>query len=312
MPDPQLYLQAMLTAAIASAISVLAMASLKRSAGMTWLNSACVVGIGVGLSAGYHVLALRLTWPPVSGLNRFLTIVIPAAVAIELAAGFESVPHWFAWSLRLGLAATIPRILLHNSVYLSDSDFTWPLWQASLILVGCGVLVAALWSLLTWLNQRSSGVSIPLALSLTIQCAGITIMLAGYIKGGAAAFPLAATLAATTGGTWLISKRSGTSPRICNPAIIGIGVVGLSGLLLIGRFFGELSTTSALTMLLAPLLCWVTETPWLRNRKPWLVGLIRLVLVAIPLLWVLAEAKSDFDRDMAPLLTHASVAASGF
>ena len=55
-------------------------------------------------------------------------------------------------------------------------------------------------------------------------------------------------------------------------------------------------------MLLSPLLCWVTEIPQLRQRKPWLVGLLRLVLVAIPLLVVLAAAKRDFDRDMAPLL----------
>jgi hypothetical protein len=129
-------------------------------------------------------------------------------------------------------------------------------------------------------------------------------MMAGYIKGGAAAFPLAATLVATTIGARLIAKRSGV------PASIGIGVVGLFGLLFIGRFFGRLSTGSALAMLLAPLLCWATEAPLLRHRKPWLVGSLRLALVAIPLLVVLAAAKRDFDRDMAPLLGKAQ--APGF
>lgn len=294
----------MLTTAIVSAVSMLAMASLRRFAGMTWLNSASVVGIGVGLSAGYRVLALQLAWPPVSGLDRFLTLVIPAAAAIELVAGFDSVAKWFAWFLRVSLAAATPRILLHDSVYLSDSDFTWSLWEASAILACCGVLIAALWGLLAWLHSRSPGVSIPLALCLTVQCAGITVMLAGYIKGGAAAFPLAATLTTTTGVVWLFKKRYGNSNDICEFGIIGIGVIGVSGLLVIGRFFGEISTYSALTIQLAPLLCWATEIPYLRHRKRWIVGLIRLLLLVIPLLWILAEAKSDFDRDMAPLMTR--------
>lgn len=296
----------MLTAAIVSAIFVLAMASLKRPVGMTWLKSASIMGIGSGLSVGYQVLGFRLAWPPVNGLDRFLTIVIPAVAVIELAAGFDSVPRWFAWSLRLSLAAAIPRILLHNSVYLSDSDFTWAPWEACVILACCGVLLAVLWSLLASLHQRSPGVSVPLALSLTVQCAGITVMLAGYIKGGAAAIPLTATLAATTGGVWLFKKRACNSGDNYESGIIGIGVVGLAGLLIIGRFFGELSTFSALTILLAPLLCLATEIPFLRHRKRWLVGLIRLLLVALPLLWVLVAAKIDFDRDMAPLLTQTS------
>ena len=296
----------MLTTAIVSAVAILAMASLRQSAGMTWLNSFSVVGIGVGLSVGYRVLALQLAWPPVSSLDRFLTLVIPAAAAIELVAGFDSVAKWFAWFLRVILAAATPRILLHDSVYLSDSDFTWSLWEASATLTCCGVLIAALWSLLAWLHSRSPGVSIPLALSLTVQCAGITVMLAGYIKGGAAAFPLAATLTTTTGVVWLFKKRSGNPTEICEFGIIGIGVVGLSSLLIIGRFFGGLSTYSALTIQLAPLLCWATEIPYLRHRNRWIVDLIRLLLVAIPLLWILAEAKSHFDRDMAPLLTRAA------
>ena len=59
-------------------------------------------------------------------------------------------------------------------------------------------------------------------------------------------------------------------------------------------------------MFLAPLLCWVTEIPLLRNRKPWIVGTVRLTLVAIPLVVVLVAAKRDFDRDMAPLLVRSS------
>ncbi len=74
----------------------------------------------------------------------------------------------------------------------------------------------------------------------------------------------------------LVAAERCRSETYATPAILGIGVVGLFGLLFIGRFFGRLSTGCALTMLLAPLLCWVTEMPLLRHRKPWLVGSLRL------------------------------------
>lgn len=296
MPEPWLYLQAMGAAAIASAIFVLATAGARRPASSTRVNSACVLGTGLGLAVGCQVLPLRLAWPPVHGLDRFFMVVVPALLGIELIAGFAWVPRWAAWFLRMSLAAAIPRILLHGSVYLSGSGLDWPVWQSGALLTMCVPLLAGVWGLLSWLFARSPGVSIPLALALSTQCAGLTVMMAGYIKGGAAAFPWAATLVATTIAAWLISKRSGA------PAMIGIGVVGLYSLLLIGRFFGRLSTGAALAMLLAPLLCWATEAPFLRHRKPWLIGTLRLALAAIPLLVVLASAKRDFDRDMAPLL----------
>ena len=306
MPEPLLYLQAMGAAAVVSALCVLALAGVRRPASITRLNAACVLAMGLGLAAGCQMLSLSRGWPPVHGLDRFLTIVVPSVLGIELISGFPRVPPWMAWFLRMSLAAAIPRILLHGSVYLASSGSAGLLWPAGSGLAGSGLaasgaLLAGLWVLLACLSQRSPGASIPLALSLTTQCAGLTVMMAGYIKGGAAAFLLAATLAATTIGARLITKRSGV------PALVGIGVLGLFSLLFIGRFFGRLSTGNALTMLLAPLLCWVTELPPLRHRKPWLVGSLRLVLVAIPLLAVLIMAKRNFDRDMAPLLGKRAV-----
>lgn len=300
MPEPQLYLQAMGAAAFASAMFVLAMAWVRRSIDATWLNSASVLGIGLGLVVGYYVLSFRLIWPPMNGLDRFLTIALPAVLTVELISGLHRVPRRIAWSLRLILSAGMPRILLHDSVYLSN----WTLWQAVIALAVCGALLVGLWSLLSCLSKRCPGVSIPLALCLTIQCVGLTVMMAGYIKGGAAAFPLAATLLGTVLGAKLVEKLLGVPVNFGTPAILGIGVVGLFSLLAIGWFFGRLTTSSALAMLLAPLLCWVTETPLLKHRKPWLVGSIRLALVAIPLVVVLSLAKCDFDRNMAPLLTR--------
>jgi hypothetical protein len=153
------------------------------------------------------------------------------------------------------------------------------------------------WGLLVWLSVRSSAsVSIAFALAMTIQSTGILIMLAGYLQGGAAAFPLGAATVGTVASLYLLTSH----PNVHAP--IGLCVVGLGSLLMIGRFFGGLSTEVALVLLLAPLLCWGTEWLPLRCRPGWVVGLLRLLLVAIPLTALLLQAKRKFDRDTAPLL----------
>jgi hypothetical protein len=233
-----------------------------------------------------------------------LTLILPAALLIELIAGSPRLPTWIAWLLRVCLAAAIPRILLHGSVYLS-ADGEWSPGPARMVLAVCAVLLAGSWGLLSWLSQRSSAaVSIPLALFLSTLCAGLTVMMAGYIKGGAAAWPLGGALLATTIAAWLASQCTGERGNFGLPAMIGVGVVGLFGLLFIGRYFGALSTERALVILLAPLLCWITECPPLVRWNAWLKGILRLGLVAIPLVVVLVQAKRDFDRDMAPLLVN--------
>ena len=312
MPDPFLQLKAIAAAAGASALLVLALgrgsrirknsgaprgaSRAGRPAGAARLNSASVLAIGLGLSLGCQVLQLPLSWPPANGLDRFLTIVLPAVIAIELIAGFQRVPRWLAWILRMSLAAAIGRILLHGSVYLDGHRSPGTAWQAGAALALGGALLAAEWGLLGWLSDRRAGISIPLVLSQAALCGGVTVMMAGYVAGGEAALPTAAALVgASLAARWLAPSRA---PQ----GTIGIGLVGLFGLLFIGRFFGGLSTASALTVLLAPLLCWATEIPPLSRAKPWRLAAIRLALTAVPLIVVLAVAKRDFERDMAPLL----------
>ena len=202
-------------------------------------QAAAVVGIAGGLGAGYYVLRLHVAWPPLNGLDRFLTIVLPAALCIEFAATFSRVPRSLAWLMRFTLAATMGRILLHDSVYVSGAEPQWSPMQATVVLLTCSALIAVVWGLLAWLSVRSpASISIALALALTIQSTGISIMLAGYLQGGAAAFPLSAATVGTVASLCLLTSH----PNVRAP--IGIGVVGLGSLLMIGRFFGGLSTRS--------------------------------------------------------------------
>ena len=305
MPDAAAYLKAVSAAIGASALVVLALGGVRRPAGAARRNAACALGFALGAAAGGAALRLPFGWPPASGLARLLAIVLPAALAIELAAGLKRTPRWLAWGLRIILAALAGRILLHGSVYLAGANGGWTAWQQALTLSSGGAALALAWVLLSWLASRAPGVSIPLALCEASLAGGVAIMLAGYLAGGEAALALAAALAGAA------IAASVVGPRFAPQGLVGLGVVGLFGELFVGHFFGRLSIGAALAVFFAPLLCWATETPPLRNRQPWLKGAIGLALAAIPLALVLAAAKFEFDREMRPLMGASTVAASG-
>jgi len=295
MPDPLLYLGGIAASVCVSAALVLIIG---RRASRDSLRGrwASLLALGCGLAAGDLALRLLPRCPPANGLDRFLTIVLPAAFLIELPAAAGGVPRRLVTLLRFALAVAIGPILLYGSVYLDGPHRQWTTSEASLILGAAAAALVVVWQLLERLEERSSGAAVPVALALTLQSAGLAIMLAGYLKGGAAAFPIAASLA----GVALASR--GLSQSASLPSPLGVAVVSLYGILLIGRFFGGLSTGTALVMLLAPLAAWIAEFPPLRPRTPRLLGALQILLTAIPLLAVLGLAARDFVQRTLPLL----------
>lgn len=288
MPDPFLYTQAFLDASVLAALLALLIEWTRPPASTYRISIACIVAIAVAHAVGYYVLQLRIAWPPASALDRWIIVLLPAVLIVELVACAPRVSQRTAMILRCGLAAMIGRVLLHGSIYLqaSHAGHTY----ATFVL--CAVLTAAIWLLLIKLQERAPSISLPLALALTIQSAGVAIMLAGYLKGGAAAIIATAALLGAT----LASLRPPS------PSLIGVGVVSLASLLTIGVYFGRLPPLSAVALAGAPLLCWTTELPWLKQQRPWIVASLRLALVALVAAIVLMIAKRKFDIEMAPLL----------
>jgi hypothetical protein len=299
MPDLPPYVLAIASAGLVSSIVSIAIGA--RASGLTRLKIAAIWGVGAGLTAAAYLLLLSPVWPPPSALDRLLAIIVPAALLIESAALPPAVPTGLVWLLRFALAIATPRVLLHGSVYLSEAG-DWTSGEATLMITVAGLLLIGVWVLLAILAERPGGASIPLALCLAIQSAGLAVMMAGYIKGGAAGSALAAALIGAIIGLWLMTRNRDVAIGDVSPSLVAIGVIGLFGLLFVGRYFGRVSTGMALIMLLAPLLCWVTEAPALRNRNRWIVAALRLLLVSAPLVIVLVAAKREFDREMAPLL----------
>jgi hypothetical protein len=260
-----------------------------------WASAGGVLGVGLGFYAGVWLLGLRPHWPPREDLDRLVFILFPAIIAIELLGAFAGRLRWLVWLPRLGTAAVAARILLHGSVYLTDSAGTgtpeWSPAQTWLILGGLAAALAAVWTLLALLMWRAPGPSVPLALAIPCAGAAVTVMLSSYASGGQAGFALAAALA----GAALASLALARPPDL--RGVLGIGVVGVFALLVMGRFFATLSTTNAALLFFAPLLCWLPELPYYRNVWPWLRGLVRLALVAVPVIVVLFLAQQKFDKD---------------
>ncbi len=352
MPDPISYLKASVAAVFASAMIVLAFRLVMRKTVHSGAAVISLVAVGVGVVTGYGVLSFSWTWPPANALNRFLMIVLPAAVIVELLAAISgrarllpsldqqlgrslALPSGdadrervstriltnsattksgfrYAFGFRLALYASVSRILVHDSVYLGDAGSgnpdAWTFAQTLAVFGGGFAGLITVWSLLCRLSERSAVGGITLSLAMAILCTGLATMMAGYIKGGAAAIPLSAALAGTTLASPLLAKGSGGSDRRHLQGMIGIGVIGLFSLLCIGHYFGQLTGVRAIVLFLTPMLCWISELPGLGSRPEWQKSGVRFVAVTMVLSAVLFFAKQDFDRKMAPLLVSVSSA----
>jgi hypothetical protein len=294
MPDPLHILQVLAAvAALAAAIPLLC--------GWPWhsprparVSAGGVLGVGLAFFLGCWLLGFEPHWPPREDQDRLLLVLLPAVVAVELAAAIPALPLWLPWLLRLAIAAGAGRVLLHNTTYLSDlagpGSREWSPAQTWLILGALAGALVEVWLALIALARRTTGRSVALALAMTCGGTAITIMLSGYTSGGQLALSLSAALAAATIASLVLS------PPADMTGALGVGVVGLFGLLVIGRFFGQLTTTHAALLFFAPLLCWLVELPGVRWLNPRLGAVLQLLLVAVPLAIVLSQAKQTFDE----------------
>ena len=151
MPDPISYLKASVAAVFASAMIVLVLGLVMRKSVYSIADVIGVLAVSAGAVTGYGVLHFSWTWPPATALNRFLMIVLPATVVVELlAAVFGRARLLFGF--RLALYASVGRILLHDSVYLGDvgsgNQDAWTFVQALAVFGGSFAGLIAAWSLL--------------------------------------------------------------------------------------------------------------------------------------------------------------------
>jgi hypothetical protein len=131
-------------------------------------------------------------------------------------------------------------------------------------------------------------------LAVVSASAAVTIMLSGYATGGQVGLPLAAAFLGAAAAALLLPRTAwGTGP-------LGVAIIGLFSLLLIGRFFGELTTIHAILLFCAPVLGWLSELPYLRRLPPWVRGLARVLLVVVLACAVVVHAAVRFAANSEP------------
>lgn len=257
-----------------------------------WRRSACWSwAIGAGVLAASGAADQWPHWPPLEDRARFLTLLVPLTLVVEtLAATMPS--GGVAWIVRLGLTAVVAPILLHNSVYLTDlnggNSSEWSPSQATIVLSGLAALLALIWAMLSWLQSRTSTPAVLWVLVLDAWATAATVMLSGYYSGGLLGLGLAGALAGTSLASYV------TQPQSASSGSLGMSVIGIFAVVLVGRFFGTLSTGLAACLLLAPLLAWTVELPRLRMLAPGWRGTWRLACVAVPLIVVVVVAQRKF------------------
>ena len=153
------------------------------------------------------------------------------------------------------------------------------------------VALAAAWASATRLANRTSGPMVAVSIALAAGAAAVTIMLSGYATGGQMGLPLSAALIAVTLATLVLRKP------IRLDGAIGVGIVGLFALLVVGRFFGELTTLHAVLLFVAPIAYWVADMPKIRTFKSWRRALVQLIVVCLPLAFVVVQAQQKFAAD---------------
>lgn len=297
MPDAVLILKAMAVAGVSAAAVLLVFGWPWRTSRPAWTSLGSALGASLGFFLGRWILEGLPHWPPREVTDRLFVILLPTLLGVELIAALCSPHRWLVRLLRFALAAAAAPVLLHHSIYVTDlagpGSREWTLPQAMLILAGLAVALAFLWSALALLAQRAAFRSVPLALSVACAGAAVSVMLSGYATGGQLGLPLAAALAVAAVASWALA------PSVDLTGSIGVGVVGLFSLLVMGRFFGDLSTLHAAILFAAPLACWIPELAYLRRLGPKLRGVLRIGLTAVPVVIAVALAQSQFVADSA-------------
>jgi hypothetical protein len=295
MPDPILILQSMAAAAVTAAVVTLLARWPRQTFGPARGSAACVLGLGVGVIVGCWWLGIRPHWPPREDQDRLVLILLPAIVVVEFAAAFLGRTPYLAWLLRLIIAAIAASVLLHQSVYITDlagpGSRLWTPAQTWLVLAGLAGALAAVWTPLALQARRTPTWSVPFGVALTCAGAGVTLMLSGYASAGQIGFEV---LAAMFGAMLASLALPG---RIAAESVLGVGVVLLYALLIMGRFFGELSTLNSALLFAAPLLGWLPELPYVRRIGPWFRGVLRLGFTVAAIAVVVALAQKKFAEE---------------
>ncbi len=299
MPDLGIVVRAVLGAfAVAAALGAVGAGISRREPALAAV--AVIVAFVWGVVAGLCLLRALPALPPTTGLDRFLVILLPVALAIEA----EAAAHWlggFWLTAERGCVALLAvPVLLHGSVWLEDG-------APAVVIAAAALFFWASWEGITGEVRASGDRVAAIVTGLALIVAGLSIAMAGWLKGGLVALPLAGALAGALVAEWRGSRGGGGHASSGLAGLTAAGIVALFGLVVVGRCFGRLGSPAALLVLLTPLLAVIpaaigrglpgSQAGRLMGSAPY-----RILLALVPLAIVLWGAKADFDTRMGRLL----------
>jgi len=240
--------------------------------------------------------------PPVSGLDRWLLLALPLLLAAEFA-GSRCRSASFRRLLRLAAVAVAVQVILYGSIHFRAAPAVQLL--PGLTLGGLVTVMAAggVMAAVTELCDGSAGAATSvqaILVILTLQAGAATVMLGGWISGGAAALPLAGSCLG------MVIASLGLRSPLAVGLVIRWGVRSLCGVVLLGHFFGRLTFLQSLMLLSAAVTTLCLPLPK-RRVSARLHVRVRCVLGVLLLALVLIPAIAQFIERMRPLLSAAPV-----
>lgn len=259
-----------------------------------WFALLAVLPAGL---VGHAVLGMWPRFPPTAALDRLLVLILPGAIALEWFLARRTLPprREILWRALAGCCWL--RVLVHDSVYLQTGVLSSHAWSWPALIAGGGLWGSLQWSAVK-LSCRAPIVSFGPLLAVSLGTAGLMIVMAGYLKGGAVALVWSAAVLGSSLGIVIDRRASSLS------AAIGVVYTLLCGFALVGCWFGAVEVWASMLVIAAPLAGWLVEWPSCRSWSPVARELIRWGLVLGTLVVLLVLAKLRFDSELRPLLSR--------
>jgi hypothetical protein len=272
--------------AIPAAIAfVLALIGSRLPRGSTW---GAILGFVVGFVLAYHTF--KGAWPvlkPTDADSRtvFLTIV---TTVLAFIVGIKRVP-WICHVLLL-IAAPIG-LIAYILLGLPSSSQPTPVWGW---IGGIAVVAIVVASLVEGLGHKAGSNCAALTLGPLAAGTGLVLMLTGSATPGA--FCLAVALMVLG---WFIAGLTDSQFRLTRGPIV-TAIVPLAGSLIYNALPPSTITPVEICLLCAaPVFGWIAEIPAITRWKPWKRELLRVGLVAIPIIIAVVLAAIQFQKDSA-------------
>ena len=258
-------------------------------------SSRAVCGFASGVLAGLAVQGIRPAFPPTTALDRWLLIALPVLLLADIVAS-NGPPNRRSGLIVRGLAAAVAvPIILFGSVHLQAA----PAWlllpgltAGGLLITVCACALTVLVATLASISSEISAVPRATLCLLTLQVAGFTVMLGGWVRGGAMALPFAGSCAGMLLTGFALSQVTVVA------VMIRWTCLSLSGVVLLGHFFGRLTWLQAVLLLFAAVIPPLPGLCSARRRGTFCYLLTLLILAA-----VLIPALAAFAERMRPLMS---------